>query len=328
MAEMAAQQLKAEIVEELRQKLLGSKVVGLARVSGIPAPQMQSIRSRLRGKVELRVVKNRLLLRALEAASKERKGIVGLEELVEDQMALVLTDTNPFRLFKELEGTKTRAPAKGGEVAPEDIVVREGDTPFKPGPVVGDLQKAGIPAAIERGKVVIKKDKVLVPSGERIPVGVAKAITRLDIFPLIVGLDLQGVVEEDSLFTRDVLAVDEAALWQDMITAARNALTLALEAAFPTKATVSILLGEAQKRAASLGLATGYPERELLPFLLTKAHRQMLALTTRVPEEVDDDVNRGAIASPQQGEATRAEPPSEEARKNDDDEEEAAEGHS
>src|SRR5207245_2425322 len=83
-------------------------------------------------------------------------------ETIEGQTAVVTADIDPFRLFKELEATKSRAPARGGEVAPEDLWVRAGETPFKPGPVVGELQKAGIPAAIERGKVVIRQDKLLV----------------------------------------------------------------------------------------------------------------------------------------------------------------------
>src|SRR5207249_432728 len=78
--------------------------------------------------------------------------LVQLRETIQGQTAVVTADINPFRLFKELEATKTRAPARGGEVAPEDLWVRAGETPFKPGPVVGELQKAGIPAAIERGK--------------------------------------------------------------------------------------------------------------------------------------------------------------------------------
>src|SRR5439155_984135 len=88
---------------------------------------------------------------------------------IEGQTAVVTADINPFRLFKELEATKTRAPARGGEIAPEDLWVRAGETPFKPGPVVGELQKAGVPAAIERGKVVIRQDKLMVRAGQRIP---------------------------------------------------------------------------------------------------------------------------------------------------------------
>ncbi len=48
-----------------------------------------------------------------------------------------------------LEKTKTKMAARPGETAPEDIVVSKGPTGFRPGPIVGELQQAGIPAAIE-----------------------------------------------------------------------------------------------------------------------------------------------------------------------------------
>ena len=47
-------------------------------------------------------------------------------------------------------------PARGGEIAPEDILVKKGETPFKPGPIVSEFQRAGLPAAIEKGKIIRK----------------------------------------------------------------------------------------------------------------------------------------------------------------------------
>lgn len=334
MAETAAHLRKSQVVDGLKERMLSSRVVGLANITGIPAPQMQRIRSKLRGKAEMMVVKNRLLLRALEAAKEERKGIEGLEGFVDGQVALMLSESNPFKLFRELEATKTKAPAKGGEIAPEDIVVREGDTPFKPGPVVGDLQKAGVPAAIERGKVVIKKDKVLVEAGMPIPRDVAKVLSRLEILPLTVGLELRGALEEGTLFTRDVLAVDEEALRRDVLTAAGDAFRLALALAYPTKAVLPTLLAEAHRNALSLGLSAHYPSAELLPYLISRAHGELMSLASKVPDGLDEEL-RGQLGTPKAAEPSREkEAPGEEEKKaekkaekkDDDDEEEAAAG--
>ncbi len=336
MAETAAHLRKSQVVDGLKERMLSSRVVGLADITGIPAPQVQRIRSKLRGKAEMTVVKNRLLLRALEAAKEERKGIEGLESFVEGQVALMLSESNPFVLFRELESTKTKAPAKGGEIAPEDIVVREGDTPFKPGPVVGDLQKAGVPAAIERGKVVIKKDKVLVEAGKPIPREVAKVLTRLEIFPMTVGLDLRGALEEGTLFTRDVLAVDEEALRRDVLTAASTAFRLALALAYPAKSTLPTLLAEAHRNALSLGISARYPSAELLPYLISRAHLELMSLASRVPGGLDEELRSQlgvprAAAPEQEKEAPKDEEAAEKkAEKKDekegDDDEEAAAG--
>ena len=150
----------------------------------------------------------------------------------------------------------------GGEVAPADIWVREGETPFKPGPIVGELQKAGVPAAIEKGKVVVKKDKLLVKSGDRIPRDVASALTRLEILPLIVGLDLRTAYEGGQLYGRDALAVDDVKVRADMVAAIRGAIGLSLSAGYPTKFTIPLLIGKAHRGAVGVAVAAGFPTKE------------------------------------------------------------------
>src|SRR6266498_3536696 len=217
---------KKQVVEDLASRFAQARVVGIANIHGIPAPQFQAIRRKLSGRASITVAKNNLLRLALQQASATKPDLAKLGEAIEGQTAVVTADINPFKLFKELEATKTRAPARGGERAPEDLWVREGDTPFKPGPIVGELQKAGVPAAIERGKVVIKKDKLLVKAGERIPREVAQVLTRLEIFPLTVGLDLRGAYEGGMVYRRDVLSVDDAKIRADLALAGGHAFNL------------------------------------------------------------------------------------------------------
>src|SRR2546430_348066 len=180
--------MKKRLVEDLASRCAQARVIGIVNIHGIPAPQFQAIRKKLDGRATITVAKNNLLRLALEQASTKKPALAKLGETIEGQTAVVTADINPFRLFKELEATKTRAPARGGEVAPEDLWVRAGETPFKPGPIVGELQKAGIPAAIERGKVVIRQDKLMVKAGQRVPRDVARQLARLESYPPVVQL--------------------------------------------------------------------------------------------------------------------------------------------
>ena len=284
---------KKELVEKLVAEFGNSQVVGIVNIQGIPAAQFQKMRRRLRDKVNLRVTKSNLLAIALDQASEKKKGLEKLKEVIEGQTAVVTANVNPFRLFKELEATKTKAPARGGEIAPDDIWVREGETPFKPGPIVGDLQKAGIPAAIEKGKVVVKKDKLLVPKGERIPKIVASSLTRLEILPMTVGLDLRGVYEEGVVFKREVLAVDDVKLMADIQLAGLRAFNLAVNIAYPTKATISPLLGKAHNEALSLAVEAGIATKESLPLILAKANAAARALAALAPKAAGGKSEKG-----------------------------------
>ncbi len=289
---------KKEMVASLVDTFVNSPVVAIAKVDGIPAPQMQMMRAKLRGKVDLLVSKNRLINMALLEASQQKKGLERLTEVIDGQTAVVITDINPFKLFRELESTKTSAPAKGGEIAPANIVVRAGDTPFKPGPIVGDLQKAGIPAAIEGGKVVIKKDRVLVQEGEKISKDTANALTRLEIFPLTVGLDLRGAHEGGLFYERSGLAIDEQEYLGNLQDAAQRSLNLAVFIAYPSATTIPILLSKASREAFNLAINTEFPTKETIEFLLQKANAEMLSLAHNAPDALDDELKERLAVSP------------------------------
>jgi large subunit ribosomal protein L10 len=268
-------------VKDLSDLLTKSKVIGIVEIGGIPAPQMQKMRRNLHGIASLRSAKNRLIFRALEEAEKQVKGISELKELVTGQTAIIATDMNPFKLFAQIKDTRTMAPAKGGETATHDIMVKEGDTPFKPGPIVGELQKVGIPAAIQEGKVVIREDKVIVPEGEKIPTDVAQMLTRLEIFPVEIGMTLHGVFEDGSIFKSEVLDFDMDEFIGRMKQASANAFNLAVEAGWYNDLTIQPLIMKAHHNATALAISQGIVTKETIKNLLSKAHANMLALKNK-----------------------------------------------
>jgi large subunit ribosomal protein L10 len=273
---------KEQEVKELVDIITSKPVVGLVRIDNIPSPQIQQMRKKLREKAVFRISKNRLFKIALERASKTKPKIEEMIGKLDGQMALVATDTNPFVLYQEMEATKMKSPAKGGEKAPEDIDIKAGDTPFKPGPVVGELQRAGIPAAIESGKVVIKQDKTLVKKGDVISVETAQVLKKLEIFPLTVGLDLQGVHEDGMIYQLDVLDIDMNAMADKFKLAAAQNFNLAMNIGFMTPQTVLPLVQKAHLDAHALAVSVGIITKDTLPILIAKAHQQMSALKYKI----------------------------------------------
>ncbi|MBU4256703.1 MAG: 50S ribosomal protein L10, partial [Thermoplasmatales archaeon] len=242
-------------------------------------------KKKMRGKISVKVVKNTLLLMALEEIAKKEHNVEKLKDEVDGQTAIITTNINPFKLYKEMDATKTKMPAKGGETAPEDIMVKSGETEFKPGPIVGELQKAGIPAAIEKGKVMIKQDKIVVKSGEKIPRNLAVVLTRLGIFPLTAGFDLTAVYENGLIFKPDVLAVDETKLRNDIMLLSSRAFSLAMHLSYITPLTVKPLIIKAHDQALSLSVNLNIPTKETIRIILSKAYSQGLALKSIIKEE-------------------------------------------
>lgn len=273
---------KYDEVKKLADILTKNKVVGMVNIGGIPAPQLQQMRSNLHGAAQIRSAKNNLIIRALKEAGKDVKGIENLKDLIKGQTAIIATEMNPFKLFGKIKTTRTMAPAKGGETAAHDIEVKSGDTPFKPGPIVGELQKVGIPAAIEKGKVVIKKDKVIVPKGEEISSDVAKMLTRLEIYPIEIGMELNGVYEDGDILKPDILDIDVDEFFNKMKLASSNAFNLAVETGWVNEHTIMPLLTKAHHNAFVLALDQGIVNSETIKHLISKANVQMQALKSKV----------------------------------------------
>lgn len=292
---------KKEEVLQIKRLLVENPVVGVVSIGGIPSPSMQKIRAGLRGKAEVRSGKNNLLQLALDEAEKERPGLKQLEELMAGQTALVGTTLNPFQLYKQFTASRTRAPAKAGQMAPFDIEVKKGDTPFKPGPVVGELQKAGIPAAIDQGKVIIKSDKIVVKQGEAINADLASALDKLGIHPIDIGLDVRGVFENGLIYRGEVLAIDETKFRHRLATAVRSALGVAMELGWATTFTIQPLIGQAAKAALAVGAVSGALTKDSVPEHLRAAFLQMsAAIKQKKGQELDEDEKKalGALAAP------------------------------
>ncbi len=273
---------KTENVKMLSESIRTSRVVGIVSISGLPAPQFQQIRKKLNGVAQIHVSRAKLIKLALVEAEKDVKGLSQLEELVSrDQTAVICSNQNPFALFRTLAENRTRLAAKGGEIAPDDIEIKAGDTAFKPGPVVGDLQKAGLPASIEGGKVVIKKDKLLVKKGEVISPVIASALTKMEIFPLTASLDVKAMFEEGLLYRKEILDVDQTQFLAELALASRQALSLAVKGGYFTPESVKVMLGDAHKNAVNLSVNADIPTKETVKFLLSKASAQASALKSK-----------------------------------------------
>jgi large subunit ribosomal protein L10 len=270
---------KKDEVDDIKRNVKAYKLIGLVDMYGIPAQQVQQIRRNLRGKAVIKVTRNTLIRHAFNEIGGDVKN---LSKYISGHSAIIFTNDNPFKLYKQLEKTKTKMAAKAGEKAPEDIVVASGPTSFKPGPIVGELQQAGIPAAIEGGKVRIKDTKTVVKKGGVISAKLAAILVKLDIKPMDVGVLLQAAFHDGSIYEPSVLAVDETVILGQIQLASRQALALSLEAAIPTKDSMDALLTKAVRDARGLAIEAAIYEKDVVDAIIGKAYREGQVIKTLV----------------------------------------------
>lgn len=268
---------KRNEVESIVENAGKHELIGLVDIYGIPAKQFQQIRRNLHDNAIVKVARNTLV----EHAFNELGGnFIDLIAHVNEQSALIFSDGNPFKLFKSLEQTKTKRSAKAGEIAPEDIIVSAGPTSFKPGPIVGELQQAGIPAAIDGGKVKIKETKTVVKSGQIISKKQADVLAKLDIKPMPVGLSLLAVIYDGEIYLPDVLGIDEEAYKEKIALAAQQVFNLTVNAAVLTTSPfiTGTQIAKAVRAACDLGVEVPIYEKSVIEMIIRKAYNQANAL--------------------------------------------------
>jgi len=288
---------KREEVDEIGDFLERYDSVGVVAITGIPSRQLQDMRRDLHGSAELRVSRNTLLERALNEVDD---GLEALTEYVSGQVGLIGTNENPFGLYQQLEASKTSAPINAGEVAPNDIVVPEGDTGVDPGPFVGELQSVGANARIEGGSIQVMEDSTVLEAGGEVSSDLSNVLSELGIEPKEVGLDLRGVYAEGVLFEPADLELDVEEYRTDISAAAARGRNLAINAGFPTAQTVPAQLAKASSEARNLALYASIEDPEIMPELISKADGQVRALAARIDDEeaLPDELQEVTEAEP------------------------------
>ena len=298
---------KKEEVNELKSLIDKYDVIGIVDLLNIPAKQLQEMRKSLHNKAVIRMSKKNLIDLALEDCNASKNNIVDLSEHMEGQVAVIATEMNPFKLYKILEDSKTSAP------------------------FLGELQQVGIPAKIDKGKIVVSKETVLVEAGEEVSAAVASTLSRMDINPMEVGIDLRAVYEEEAIYTSEVLAIDEEQTLADVQNAFRNAFNLSVNAAIPTEETISTIITLAYTRAINVGVDAAIMTSETSEPIIGLAQAKMLALASEVSgtegaldDELAEKLSNVAVAAAPVVEETVEE--EEEEEEEEDAEEEAAAG--
>ena len=268
---------KKQLVQQLTQRIKDSPIVGLVNMQSLPAQQSQDMRAMLRDKgVFITMARKKLLKLAIENSGKDN--IKNLIEKIKGMPALIFSNDNPFTLYSTLQKNKSEAPAKAGQEAPKDIVVKAGGTNFAPGPIISELAAVGIKTKVDGGKLAIMDDTIVAKEGDIISAPLAETLKRLDIKPMEVGLDLVAVWEDGIIYDGKQLHIDEDEYVAQFMQAASWAMNLAVETAFPTKETTEILLQKAFREAKALSIEANVLNDVSRDEILAKAERQALSV--------------------------------------------------
>jgi large subunit ribosomal protein L10 len=268
-------QAKKDSVVEFKKLVAEYPIVGIVNVQNLPTAQLNTMRGSLRGdSVVIKMTKKRVLKIILQEMESTKPGITKLVDHLGGMPAVIFAKDGAFKLYKKIQSKKSAAPAKAGSIAPRDLIVPAGATPFAPGPIISELAQYKIKAGIENGKVAIKVDSTVARTGDVISGGLASVLTRLNIYPMEIGLDVVAMFEKGTVYTREILSVDEKQYIAQLVSAHQQAFGLAIETSIINKDTTEYLLGKAANQARTLAIECVIMEEEVVADILARAETQ------------------------------------------------------
>lgn len=256
------------------------KVIALLNMHSMPGKQLQDVRELLRGKAVIRMSKKSILKRALESAKLPTEFVAKAR----NEIAIMVSNENPFKLYRFIDENKSPAAAKIGEIARKDIIVQKASTGLPPGPAITTLQKVGLKTTVQDGKIAVTADKVVCKEGEAVTADMASVFSLLKMEPMEIGLDMIACLEEGVIYDKSVLAIDRNKYLADMNHAISQAINLSINADYPTPMTIRVMIQKSFLEAKAVAIDANVLEPEIIGDILAKAVREARALTGSLPD--------------------------------------------
>ncbi len=257
---------KVEYVKKLKKQIATYKTVAVMPIDALPDRLFQKVKNQLKPEATVIIARKTLLIMAL---GDERKA--HLEKKLDKNFALILSNKEPFELYKIIRSNKLKLGAKPNQVAPMDIHIESGETTIAPGQTVTELKNAGIDVQIQKGKVVISKSKVLVEKGKKISPAVANALKILEIKPFEVSPKLNIALYESLLFNDVALGIDTEFVTAQILKNFAEAYAMSVEMGIVTEYNASMFIMRAYNGAIALGMEAKIMEPEIVKMLVANA---------------------------------------------------------
>ncbi|MBI1978557.1 MAG: 50S ribosomal protein L10 [Candidatus Aenigmarchaeota archaeon] len=243
-----SRETKEKELKELKDLFGKYRVVCIVDMVKMPTKEMQMIKKSLGGRAFVKMNKKSMVEMAMKETGKD------LIEHLPKQPALVFTEMDPFVFFKEVNNMKFKVYANEGYAVDKDVIVSPGPTELLPGPAISELQKVGIIAGVEGGKIAVKKQSKILGKGQEVTKDVASVLRKLKMQVAEIRLNVSAIFD-GMLYDKETLQLVEI---------------------YPQR------LKEAFNQALNLSVAIEYPAKENVKYLLMKAYQREKALEKRI----------------------------------------------
>jgi len=263
---------KVKLFQDLQTLAKSYNVIALSKMTKVRSAQLMSIRKKFRKEIKIIIIKNKVAQRSFEKIFDDVKGLEFLNNELEGQCALMFTNISPFKLNLTFDKNKIFLGAKGGDIAPNELVIPAGNTGINPGPVLSEFKESKVPTKIDQGTIWVSKDTIVAKTGIVISQKLAALLSKLDIKPIEAGIAVNFAISEGLEFKEKDLKIIIEDYIQELVKSYQEALVLSVEAVYFNKESLPLILLKAKQQAISLSTESGYLSSETTELVISKAN--------------------------------------------------------
>lgn len=267
---------KVQMYNNLIELTKQYKVIALVKMEKVRATQLMQVRKNFRDQLKIMMTKNNVAKKALQTV--DIKGMDKVMEALDGQRAFMFTNMDPFKLFLALDKSKIYLPAKGGDVATDEIVIPAGNTGIPPGPVLSEFKEAKVATKIDAGSIAVSEDTVVATPGDVISHKLAALLSKLNVKPIQAGMSIYLALQDGVFYSNEDLRIDIDEARQELLASFNSALALAVDASYVAKESIEHLLRKALSNARSLSINAGYVTPDTVKDTLVSANVKAQAL--------------------------------------------------
>jgi len=263
--ELTKKQKKEVYGKNLVELLKGYNKILLVSIDNVGAYSIQKTRQSLRGKATLLFGKNTLIRKTIrdyiekceEAGNTDSARIESILPFIKGNVGLIFTNEDLRAIKEVVESFKQKAPAKIGQIAPDDVWVDPGPTGMEP-TQTSFLQALNIASKIVKGQVEITNRVHLIKQGEKVGQSEAALLDKLNIQPFSYKAEVRTVFDSGFVYPSALLNLGTNDVLQTLAKGLQRVATISMQIGFPSLASVPHLIANAYRNLISISIETNY----------------------------------------------------------------------
>jgi len=192
----------------------------------------------------------------------ERPHISIIRDQLKLNIGMIFSNGDLGEIKQILDANSRGAPARVGQIAPDDVVIPPGPTGLDP-KQTGFFQALNIATKIAKAQIEIINPVTIIETGQKINQSQAALLDKLKIRPFAYKMNVTKFLDGGKLFDAKVLSITPESILEKFKAKSQNLTALSLGSGYIVSSAAPHCVARAFKNLAAVSLASGFEIEQL-----------------------------------------------------------------